>query len=61
MIDRFSQYQDNKTTFETLPIHMSKVVIDETAEITNDLCYPSSSSSTGKKEVVKNSFVTSSY
>jgi hypothetical protein len=58
MMDRFSQYQDNKTTsishnsvFETLPIQMSDSVIKETAEITNDLCYPSSS--TGKKKSLK--------
>lgn len=63
MIDRFSRispshYQDNKTTlmshnsvFETLPIQMSQPVIEATAEITNDLCYPSSS--TGKKKSLK--------
>jgi len=67
MIDRFSEitptnYQNNKITsmshnsaFETLPVQMSQPVIEATAEITNDLCYPSStsSSSTGKKKSLK--------
>jgi hypothetical protein len=55
-----SYNQDNKTismfqnsAFETLPVQISKTE----AEITNELCYPSSSfsssSSTGKKKSFK--------
>jgi len=55
-------YQENNTVsmshnsaFETLPVQMSQPVIEATAEITNELCYPSSSSSstTVKKKSLK--------
>ncbi len=55
-------YQENNTVsmshnsaFETLPVPMSQPVIEATAEITNELCYPSSSSSstTVKKKSLK--------
>ncbi|CAF0789664.1 unnamed protein product [Rotaria sordida] len=43
-------YQDKKTTpitynsaFETLPVQISHPIVEATAEITNNLCYPSSS------------------
>ncbi|CAF1023218.1 unnamed protein product [Rotaria sordida] len=65
MINRCSEtlptpYQENntlsifhKSIFETLPIQMSQPVIESTAEITNELCYPSSSSTTTKKKSFK--------
>jgi hypothetical protein len=67
MIDRFSEtlpapYQENHTVsmdhnspFVTLPVQISQPVIEATAEITNELCYPSSSSSssTAKKKSLK--------
>ncbi len=60
MINRFSETlpPENNTdnsAFETLPVHMSQPVIEATAEITNELCYPSSSStsSTVKKKSLK--------
>ena len=67
MINRFSEtlptpYQETNTVsmsdnsaFETLPVHMSQPAIEATAEITNELCYPSSSSSssTVKKKSLK--------
>jgi hypothetical protein len=67
IIDRFSEtlprpYQENNTVsmshnsaFETLPVQMSQPVIEATAEITNELCYPpsSSTSSTAKKKSLK--------
>lgn len=65
MIDRFSgipPYQEtnivsmsHNSAFETLPVQMSQPVIEATAEITNDPCYPSSSlsSSTTKKKSLK--------
>ncbi|CAF0887799.1 unnamed protein product [Rotaria sp. Silwood1] len=50
-------YQEKKTTSmaynsacETLPVQISQPIIEATAEITNDLCYPSSSSSTNVKK-----------
>ncbi|CAF3878469.1 unnamed protein product [Rotaria sp. Silwood2] len=61
-MDEFSgrtqiDYQKKKTTsmaynsaFETLPVQISHPIIEATAEITNDLCYPSSSSSSNVKK-----------
>ncbi|CAF3401501.1 unnamed protein product [Rotaria socialis] len=58
-----SDYQERKTTsmtynsaFETLPIQISHQVMEATVENTNDLCYPSSSSSSSN--VKKNSLKT---
>jgi hypothetical protein len=60
-----SHDKDNKTTlishnsaFETLPVQISQPVIEATAEITNDLCYPSSSSSSSSSTSKKKSFKT---
>ena len=45
----------HNSAFETLPVQMSQPVLEATAEITNDLCHPSSSSSssTAKKKSFK--------
>ncbi|CAM4752115.1 unnamed protein product [Rotaria magnacalcarata] len=55
-----SDYQERKTTsmtynsaFETLPIQVSRQVMEATVENTNDLCNPSSSSSNVKKNSLK--------
>lgn len=46
-----NRFPDN-SAFETLPVHISHPTLEATAEITNELCYPtpSSSSSTSKKK-----------
>lgn len=43
------------SAFETLPVHISHPIMEATAEITDDLCYPSTSlsSSNVKKKSLK--------
>jgi len=46
----------HNSAFETLPVHMSKPMIEATADVTNELCHPSTSSTsstTAKKKSFK--------
>jgi hypothetical protein len=56
-IERFSEMLPSNSAFETLPVQITEPVVEKTTEMTNNLCYPSSSSSssslTGKKKSFK--------